>query len=197
MQTWKKPFWDSVLKTAALSLFLCCLLPAKSFAQLIKPAITAHPVSTIVSNGGTATFSVEAYSLLGVSYDWYHNGVKLSNSTRISGAESSTCTIQSVGAADAGSYYAEVRNLAGPVYSNPATLSIIYSPVHIDSSRAVTNGVRLQMSGPSASNYVISASVNLVDWTPISTNAALTGSVIFTDTTAQTRPMRFYRAVAR
>jgi hypothetical protein len=196
MQTSNKWFWDYVLKTAALSLF-CCLLTTKGYAQLIKPAVTAHPTNTIVSYGGTATFEVEAYSLLGMSFSWYHNGVKLSNSAKISGADDSICTIANVGAADAGSYYAKVSNLVGPVESNPATLSIIYPPVRINSAQVATNGLRLQMSGPNASNYVISASVNLTNWTPISTNAALTGSVIFTDTTANARPMRFYRAVAR
>ena len=197
MQRWNKRFWDCVLRTAALSLFLFCLLPAKGNAQLIKPAITAHPTNTIVSYGASATFTVDAYSLLGMSYSWYHNGVKLSNSAKIGGATDSTCTIANVGAADAGSYYVEVRNIIGPVESNPATLSIIYPPVRINSAQVVTNGLRLQMSGPSASNYVISASVNLTDWAPISTNAALSGSIFFTDTTANTRPMRFYRAVAR
>jgi hypothetical protein len=197
MQTRNKSFWDYVLKTAALSLLYCCLLPAKGYAQLIKPAITAHPTNTIVSYGATATFKVEAYSLLGMSFSWYHNGVKLSDSAKISGADDSICTIANVGAADAGSYYAKVSNLIGPVQSNPATLSIIYPPVRINSAQVVTNGLKLQMSGPVASNYVISASVNLKDWSPISTNVALTGSVIFTDTTANTRPARFYRAVAR
>jgi hypothetical protein len=198
MQTWNKRFWDYTLKTAALSLFLCCLLlPARSYAQLIKPAITAHPTNTIVSNAATATFKVEAYSLLGMSYSWYHNGVKLNNSSRISGANGATCTILNVGFADAGNYYVEVRNLVGPVDSDPATLSLLYPPVHIDSAQMVTNGLRMQMSGPNASNYVISASTNLANWTSISTNSATTGSVVFTDTTARTRSMRYYRAVAR
>jgi hypothetical protein len=194
MQVWN----NYVLKTGALPLLLCCLLPDRSHAQIgIKPVIIAQPTNTIVTNGVTATFKVEAYSLLGVTYSWYRNGVKLSNTSKISGTDGATCTILNAGYADVGNYYAEVRNLVGPVDSSTATLSLIYPPVYIFSAQMATNGLRMQMSGPNASNYIISASANLTDWTSISTNSALTGSVVFTDTSARTRPMQFYRAIAR
>lgn len=198
MQTWNKRFWDYSLKAAALSLFLCCLLPARSFSQIgVPPVITVQPTNTIVTNGGTATFTVEAFSLVSVTYAWYRNGAKLSNGARILGATDSRCTISNIGFADAGNYYVEVKNLIGPVNSDSAKLSLIYPPVRIESTQMVTNGLRMQLSGPNASNYVVSASTNLVAWTPISTNSATTGSVTLTDTTAKNRLMRFYRAVAQ
>jgi len=39
------------------------------------------------------------------------------------------------------------------------------------------------------------ASSDLANWTPISTNAALTGNLVFTDTTAANYSVRYYRAV--
>jgi hypothetical protein len=197
MQSWKKQFWKSALKTAAVFLFLCCLLPSNSNAQLLAPAITEHPTNAVVPNGATATFKVEAYSLLGVTYSWYHNGEKIGNSTRITGANDSTCVISNVRASDGGNYYAQVRNLIGGVESHSATLTLIYPPVALDSIEMVGNGLKIKMSGPNASNYVVFASTNFSNWTAISTNSALNGSVVFTDTTAKNRPMRFYRATAR
>lgn len=189
---------DFILKTAALSLLIFCLSASKSYAQIgIIPVITAQPTNTIVSNGGTATFHVEVYSLLGVTYSWYHNNVKMTNSTRITGATAATCIISNVGYADGGNYYVEARNLIGPVNSDTVTLSLIYPSVLITSAQMVTNGFRMQMSGPNASNYVVSASTNLNNWTAISTNPAFSGNVIFTDTTAQSRRMRFYRSAAQ
>ena len=58
-------------------------------------------------------------------------------------------------------------------------------------------GFSFQLSGAPASTYVIEASTNLTDWTPISTNSGLTGSVVFTNSEAANLSQRFYRAMAR
>lgn len=47
--------------------------------------------------------------------------------------------------------------------------------------------------GPLGLIFVIEASTNLLDWVPLQTNAAPTGSYLFTDPTAATLPTRFYR----
>ena len=41
---------------------------------------------------------------------------------------------------------------------------------------------------------VISASTNLINWTPLATNPISIGSILFTDTVATNYPRRFYRA---
>lgn len=197
MQRWKQQFLNSAVRIAVLPLLLCCLLPAKSHAQLLAPAITEHPTNAVVQDGATATFNVEAYSLLGVTYSWYHNGEKISNSTRITGATAHQCMISNVRASDGGSYYAEVRNLIGGVESHPASLKLIYPPVSLDSIQATGSGLKIKMSGPKASNYVVFASSNFINWTAISTNSALNGNVSFMDTAATNYPVRFYRATAR
>jgi hypothetical protein len=42
--------------------------------------------------------------------------------------------------------------------------------------------------------YVISASTDMVNWTPIATNTASTGNITFTDAAALSYRGRFYRA---
>src|SRR5688572_15291375 len=109
MQKWIKGFFDGAFKIAILSLFLCCLLPVRGNAQLVAPTITAQPSDTIVTNSGVATFTVDAFLLVGgINYTWYHNGVKINNGTRIKGADKSTCTISNVGFADGGVYSVKV-----------------------------------------------------------------------------------------
>jgi hypothetical protein len=61
----------------------------------------------------------------------------------------------------------------------------------------MTNGCRLQLSGPLLSTYVIEASGNFVNWSPISTNSAPLGTASFLDTAATTNRTRFYRALLR
>jgi uncharacterized repeat protein (TIGR01451 family)/uncharacterized delta-60 repeat protein len=64
----------------------------------------------------------------------------------------------------------------------------------------VTNGGSfvLSLTGRINKTYVIEASTNLVDWTPIHTNTSLSGAVSFVDTNAASFPSgRFYRAIER
>jgi hypothetical protein len=64
------------------------------------------------------------------------------------------------------------------------------------SSMAISNGsCWIELSGPVGSNYVLQASTNLIDWTPITTNVISTGGKrTFTDPTTN-YVQRFYRAM--
>ena len=93
----------------------------------IPLAITSQPVGQTVVQGTNVSFSV------GVSgnylvYQWYGNGVPLSNGARITGATSSTVTISSAAGSDTGSYYVIVTNLFGSVTSSSVTLTVITNP---------------------------------------------------------------------
>ena len=88
----------------------------------------------------------------------------------------------------------------GATTGNVATVTITVlrnTPVSFSPGMMTPGGFQLQLSGPPASTYIIQASTNLRDWTPISTNSGLTGGVVFTDTDAANFSQRFYRALAR
>jgi alpha-tubulin suppressor-like RCC1 family protein len=93
-------------------------------------SIVTQPVSVTPNAGGTATFSVVASG--GSIYQWYKDGVALTNGTTpagtiISGATSSVLTLSNLQAADVGTYTVKVSNNAGDsVTSNPATLVMGY-----------------------------------------------------------------------
>ena len=86
------------------------------------PEITAQPVSQTVTPGQSFSFSVAANGTAPLSYQWIIKG------TRLSGATSSTLTINSVRTSDAGSYTVVVTNSAGAVTSAVATLTVLVPP---------------------------------------------------------------------
>ena len=58
-----------------------------------------------------------------------------------------------------------------------------------------TNGMNLSLQGPIGSNYLIEASADLVNWTPLIYFTSTNSTSYFTDTTATNSSARFYRAV--
>ncbi len=92
-----------------------------SAPQFVSPVITKQPASLALVDGKKAVFGVKAVGP-DLSYEWRKDGVT------ITGETSSTLTIDGVGSADEGSYVCMVRNSAGAVASNPATLEVISKP---------------------------------------------------------------------
>src|SRR5262249_6186428 len=68
------------------------------------PAITQQPAAVPVAKGGSATLSVTASGSAPLAYQWWFNG------TAVSGALSSTYTINDVQPAHAGNYQVVVTN---------------------------------------------------------------------------------------
>jgi purine nucleoside phosphorylase len=159
---------------------------------LIPPAITTQPQAQTVIVGQSATFSVVATGSAPLGYQWSRNG------TAVSGATNSMLTLNTAQSADAGSYTVMVTDVAGSVPSMVATLTVIPpTPPSFDSAGMTPNGFTFQLSVPVGCTYVILATTNLQDWTPISTNVALTGSVVVTDPAATNCSRQFYRAMVQ
>jgi uncharacterized protein (TIGR02145 family)/uncharacterized repeat protein (TIGR02543 family) len=84
-----------------------------------RPSITSQPANLSLTVGQPAAFSVVA-SGSNLSYQWKKD------STTISGADSSTYTIQSVAHTDSGAVFTcDVSNSAGSVTSSAAILSVV------------------------------------------------------------------------
>ena len=90
---------------------------AATLAINTAPTITTQPAaSQIICLGTSATFSVVASGTPAPTYQWKKGG------TDISGATSSSYTIASVAAADAGTYSVVVTNTCGNVTSANSVL---------------------------------------------------------------------------
>ncbi len=77
-------------------------------------------------------------------------------------------------------------------------ISVLDIPtLNVSPVTTTSEGFCLQLSVNSQFAYVIEASPNLKDWTPICTNSGGAGAVIFTDTEAGNFNHRFYRVIGR
>ncbi len=109
------------MKTTYLTLF--GLIASLRLVSAQTPAITAPPNDETVYVGGGVSFQVAA-SGSPLNYFWQLNGVSLTNSARISGANGAVLTITNAGTNDAGQYSCIVSNAGGAPSSASATLTV-------------------------------------------------------------------------
>jgi VCBS repeat-containing protein len=128
------------LRGAVVALFLLGALVPTARAQLgLIPSITVQPLGQTVQEGGTVVFTVEAFSLTTMSYQWYRNN------NAIAGANDSTYTRTPVLSGDAGFYKVVVANFLGGTESDVVELVVIPNtpPVGSDDAFNTTEDVAL------------------------------------------------------
>jgi alpha-tubulin suppressor-like RCC1 family protein len=86
------------------------------------PFITNNPVSSSVTTGASATFSVAAGGSTNLTYQWSKNGVS------IPGATAATYSITTTTSSDAGTYRVVVTNSLGTATSSTVTLTVTPAP---------------------------------------------------------------------
>ncbi len=154
------------------------------------PSITVQPVSQAVKAGSDVTFSVQAAGTPPLTYQWKKDGVN------VTGATLPTLLLHAVTASDAATYTVEIRNSAGPVTSNPATLTV-QPAISVLRFLAVRlkpgNAIELTHEVEIGKTYSIEASLNLGNWTEVHRFTAAGSPSQFTDTTAGQAVRRFYR----
>jgi hypothetical protein len=87
--------------------------------------VCAQPQGATVEVGGAAAFSVTLSNTGASAYAWRKGGVPLADGGAVSGASTSTLTINSVAPGDAGDYDVLMTTACGPVASAAATLVVI------------------------------------------------------------------------
>jgi alpha-tubulin suppressor-like RCC1 family protein len=154
------------------------------------PTITSMSPNAYVRAKSNTVFAVSAYGTPPLAYQWQLNNINLSNKTN------AFLSLTGVQLTNGGVYTVIITNGFGNVTSN-ATLwvgqfGLSASPADLFMS---TNGFQLTLDGVLTTNpVVIFGSTDFVNWLPLFTNAATTGSVQFLDVTATNMPARFYRA---
>ena len=176
---------------------------AKCEAQLGTPPIIAvQPVGISVPKGGTIVISATAVSPTPMTFSWNLNGHHLSDSwisnyVDVLTGTVTTLIIKNASAGNNGTYSMTVTNAVGSVTTSNVSVVVIgtVTPITLNVvSNSLANGFGLQLSGPQGSNFVIEASSDLNNWSPIYTNKAPQGTISYTDTAATNYPSRFYRA---
>ena len=159
---------------------------------LAPPQFTTPPQSQTVMQGRSAVFWVSTSGSMPMSYQWTLRG------NSIPGATNSVLSLTNVQPNIAGSYKVAVSNSVGSTTSEAAILTVYpATPVSFNSTVMTPGGFKLQLSVSSGFTYVISASANMLDWVPISTNSATSSSMTVLDTAATNINQRFYRATAQ
>ena len=101
--------------------------PMYGSADVFAPgvAINTQPSSVTVVTNLPTSFAVTATGA-GLSYQWYKNGVALTNSSNVSGVQATNLNIAAVGASDAGGYTVVVNDPCGnfATSSPPASLTL-------------------------------------------------------------------------
>ncbi|MBE0545808.1 MAG: immunoglobulin domain-containing protein [Verrucomicrobia bacterium] len=82
------------------------------------PSITVQPSSVLVSAGFPASFSVSAMGRPPLSYQWLHDGAPVGGAT-------STLTLASTVAGDAGQYRVVITNVTGATTSSVVVLTVV------------------------------------------------------------------------
>jgi hypothetical protein len=91
------------------------------------PVITNQPVSLVLTQGNTASFSVVA-GPSPLTYRWHKSGNNMSNGGNVSGVYTANLTLSNVTTNDTANYNVVVSNGAGAVTSATATLTVFAPP---------------------------------------------------------------------
>ena len=195
------------LQKAAVFLAFFAFLTLKCEAQLgIPPTISVQPSDQTVTNMGSVTFSVSVAANLSLTthYQWMFNGVAL-NTPGSSGTKLLTLLDPTINytqpnntTANAGNYSVKLTaTLGGTAVSSNANLKITTNPVAFTGAKPSANGFQLHLTGITGVNFVVYASTNLVNWTPIYTNSDQTGTADYLDTAAAQFKARYYKVLTQ
>lgn len=114
--------------------------------------ITTQPTGTSLTEGQALTLTGAGTSPTAMTYQWYRNNQP------IAGATSTTYTVASTGAVDAGTYFLRITNAAGYVDTNTVTVAIALDPArrvsNFNFTSAITGNVRAIALIPGGGAYV-------------------------------------------
>lgn len=118
---------------------------AASFSLIAEPTLVSGPQSTSVCNGNTITMVAKFSNVHpSATYMWFHNGIALSNSGRVSGAMSDSLVITNATTADSGEYQLSVTVCGNTQYTSTATVNIFSSVAITGQSAASVNSCSSQ-----------------------------------------------------
>jgi len=151
------------------------------------PGTPAQAPPTIAPNGGTFTYKAN----IGLT-------APDSNATIYYTLDGSTPTISSLLYSNAFDLTSNAVVTAsafrtGYVKSMSSSAPFFINPVRFTSQTFSNGTFNLQLLVVPGSNYILQASSNMLDWTPIATNPATTNMMLLVDPNSSKYPNRFYR----
>ena len=160
---------------------------------MVQPATRASPPHLPV------TFTISAVGGLPLAYQWFKNGVSLTDCRAISGSRTASLRLAKASAADAACYYAVITNNYGAVTSHVAGLTILSrgESVLTDLQMGVPDPLAstLTCQGMPDTTYIVQYSTNLVTgfWFDLSTNMPDRNGIWTVVDPAAAEAQKFYR----
>lgn len=154
-------------------------------AETPLPEIIQHPSSRKHLSGGNGRLEVRAEGDGLLYYQWRRNG------TTLPGETSETLVLDNLQPWDTGYYDVMVYNSAGPVYSNPAKISVEWGATlsaEMDSENIATIHLTTNKEG----KWTVESSGSMTNWREVGTITTESGKGSWKDT--KSWPQRFYRA---
>lgn len=179
----------SVQATYNPSLNITTLIPLPPIGPG-TPVFSVSPSNTVVSLGGTATFTAAASPETG--YQWQFNSAPLTDGNGISGSQTATLTIANFSAAETGVYSVVATNANAGSQSRSYTLSQGATA----SAESFSLYPVVTVNGVNGSTYVVQYATTVSGpWTSLSTNTVGAGPLYVIDTATPLRISRFYRVI--
>ena len=117
-----------------------------SLTVLFPPTLVSQPQSVLLTNGGTASFSVTASGTDPLAYQWWFNGAI------IPGAVGTNYSLATVDPTNEGNYQVVITNAYGSVTSSVVTLGLVFTPAILTQPQS-----QAQVYGSNV-NFAVSAS---------------------------------------
>jgi GH43 family beta-xylosidase len=158
----------------------------------VAPVVLKQPTNRTVYATGSASFQLNALSFAPVRYQWQHE-LSSNNWQNLVGGYGSLLSLSQVAAADAGNYRSILRNAAGFVGSDSASLRVLDLPRLIASRPAPGAGFTFSFAAETGFTYQVQATTNFMNWQTIASLTSTQGPATFTDAGSTNRAQRAYR----
>jgi sugar lactone lactonase YvrE len=159
-----------------------------TLSVVFLPSITTQPYSMVVTNGGTANFSVTAAGTGPLAYQWYFTN------TTVDGGTNSFLQINNASSGQIGNYFCVVTNIYGSVTSSVVALNVQLLP--ITAVFTASNGV-CNFTWGAVSNLTYQLQYNLdltsTNWIDLGSPVTATSNSISIPDATGPDAQRFYR----
>lgn len=144
-----------------------------SVSVVSAPVVLTHPESRLISVASSVTFSAAASNAAGVSYQWLRNGAD------ISGATTSSYTIDSAALTHGGEYRCQMTNAAGSSKTDAAKLGVVRAvsgPVGVSENGTLKLSVAVAAPSTSVLSYIWRKDAAAISNGPLVSGASVSGA---------------------
>jgi hypothetical protein len=163
---------------------------------MAPPKITSQPANLVTNVGSTVFFSAGVSGSQPLGYQWYFNGLAMSNLVN----PTNVLELNNVSTNNSGAYQLTVSNAVGTASSSAAQLYLLVNGSLVPpqlwlTSHDPVNGDGLMIALEAGRNYRIQSSTDLSNWQSVTNFLSQSSLVIYTNNQFTNLPSVYYRVV--